>query len=99
MTDITAATFFQTLRLIWIDAVLTEDGEIQRRDIWENFDLSIAQASLDLRRYQLTHPGRVAYDRSAKIYRTVEGTKPHYSKRATFAALELVDAVQKGRAP
>jgi hypothetical protein len=86
-------TFFQTLRMIWIDAVLWEDGEIQRRDICENFDLSVPQASLDLRRYMQLHPGRIAYDRSAKVYRTIEGSKPYYDKNETFAALEIVQAV------
>ena len=50
------------------------------------------------RRYVQLHPGRIAYNRSKKRYLTIEGTGPLYPKRATYAAHEIVEAVQKAMA-
>jgi hypothetical protein len=94
-----SASVFQTFRMIWIDGVLVEEGEIQRRDICVNFDLSVPQASQDLRRYQQMHVGRIYYDRSDKIYRIVEGTKPFFSRLAIINAFELISYIQKVRTP
>lgn len=61
--------FAQTMRLIWIDAMVARAGSIRRADITTMFHTSIPQASLDLRAYQSACPGRLAYDAKAKLYR------------------------------
>lgn len=64
-------TFAQTMRLIWIDSVLSADGSINRRDIAIMFQISTPQASLDLRAYQAAFPTGIEYDRRKKCYRRV----------------------------
>lgn len=86
-------TFAQTLRLIWIDAVITEDGEINRSDIMRAFLVSTPQASADLARFQRLYPRQVFYDRSAKCYRGIEGAQPVYNPSAHRAAFDAVQAV------
>lgn len=62
-------TFAQTMRLIWIDAMLTNVGTIQRADIARMFLISIPQASADLQAYRRAHPKGLIYDARAKCYR------------------------------
>lgn len=64
-------TFARTMRLIWIDAVLSAVGSIRRNDIKSMFAISTPQASLDLRIYQELFPAGIAYDRRSKAYRRV----------------------------
>ena len=64
-------TFSQTMRLIWIDAMLSKVGTIRRRDICMMFQISTPQASLDLRAYQAAFPTGIEYDRRKKCYRRV----------------------------
>lgn len=61
--------FAQTMRLIWIDAMIARTGTIRRADIATMFHISIPQASLDLGVYQKTCPGGITYDAKAKLYR------------------------------
>ena len=86
-------TFAQTLRMIWIDAVITEDGEINRSDIMRAFLISTPQASADLGRYQRLYPRQIYYDRSDKCYRRIEDAPPVYSSSAHRAAFDAVRAV------
>lgn len=62
-------TFAQTMRLIWIDAMLTNVGTIQRADIARMFLISIPQASADLQAYRRAHPDGLTYDTRDKCYR------------------------------
>lgn len=91
MTD----TFAQTVRMMWIDNVIDEDGEIGRGDIMAAFGISTPQASADLRRYMAKNPRRIAYDTHAKRYMVIEGTRPLFPQRARSAALEIVCQVDR----
>lgn len=90
-----ADTFARTVRMIWIDAVIDDDGEIGRREIMAAFGISTPQASADLRRYMSKNPGRIAYDRSGKRYMVIEGTSPLFPLRARSAAVEVVCEVDR----
>lgn len=84
-----ADTFAKVLRQLWIDAALSEDGELSRSDICAALCVSVPQASYDLREYMRANPGRIAYDRSAKVYRTVEGSCALFGSKAHAAAFEV----------
>ena len=86
-------TFARTLRLIWIDAVLTEDGEINRRDIEAAFLVSTPQASNDLSRYRRLYPNQIFYDTNIKAYRRIEGVAAAFTRKQHIAAVEAVNAV------
>jgi hypothetical protein len=91
--------FSVTLRQIWIDAVVAEDGEINRASICEAFGISVPQASLDLRLYQHANPGRLFYDRSFKVYRTIEGSKTQFGLMAHAEVFAIVHRVIGLRTP
>lgn len=63
--------WFQDYRQAHIIETLKAQGWIQRADIAERFDISIAQASIDLRRYQAENPGAIAYNKTTKRYEVV----------------------------
>ncbi len=89
------SNFAQILRLIWIDGVLEEDGEINRADITRAFRVSIPQASADLSAYRRRHPGHIYYDTSAKCWRRIEGHAALYSRAIHEAANDAVRAVDE----
>ncbi|WP_319517275.1 hypothetical protein [uncultured Martelella sp.] len=77
-------TLFQTMRLMWIDAfVQTNVDPLRRRHICAAFDISNAQAALDMKRFHALFPGRLTYDATAKGYLAAEGSSP------VFPAVEL----------
>ena len=90
MTD----RFSVMVRILWIDDVIEEDGQINRADIARAFSVSMPQASYDLKRYMAAHPGRIAYDVRAKTYAKIEGTHPLFNRGARCAAVEIVNQVQ-----
>ena len=63
-------------RLEFIDFRLLWDGTINRGELVDFFGISIQQASSDLARYAALAPANLAYDKSAKTYRTAAGFKP-----------------------
>lgn len=83
------------VRMMWIDEVIEEDGQINRSDIMRAFGLSNPQASLDLKRYMAANPRRIAYDPSARCYIKIEGTKPLFWGGARAAACEIVRQVSE----
>lgn len=87
--------FAVTVRMMWIDDVIDEEGQIQRSDIMRAFRISHAQASHDLRRYMSLHPNRMAYDVRAKCYVQVEGTSPLFTRGHRTAAADIVRAVME----
>lgn len=87
------SNFAQTLRLIWIDGVLHEDGEINRADIVRAFRVSIPQASADLAAYRQRHPKHIYYDTSAKCWRRFLGDPALYNRAQHEAANDAVRAV------
>lgn len=60
--------FATVVRLMWIDDLIEEEGQIQRSDIARAFRMSVQQASHDLRRYMQLNPRRIAYDPSPRCY-------------------------------
>lgn len=85
--------FAVIVRLMWIDGVIDNDGEINRCEIRQAFGISAPQASLDLRRYMELNPGRIAYDVRRKRYVQVEGSRPLYKSAQQEAAAEMVRQV------
>ena len=85
--------FAVIVRLMWIDGVIDNDGEINRSEIRQAFNVSTPQASLDLRRYMELNPGRIAYDVRGKRYVQVAGTRPLYKRAQQEAAAEMVRQV------
>lgn len=86
-------TFAQTVRMIWIDMVLAEEGEIGRGDIMRAFGVSVPQASADIKRYLSKNPRRMAYDSREKRYLVIEGSRPIYRDAARSAVIDLVHEV------
>lgn len=89
MTD----AFATVVRLMWIDDLIEEEGQVQRGDIARAFRMSVQQASHDLRRYMQLNPGRIAYDPSPRCYVQVEGSKPLFTRGHRCAAADIASAV------
>lgn len=89
MTD----AFATVVRLMWIDDLIEEEGQIQRKDIARAFRISIQQASNDLRRYMQLNPRRIAYEPSPRCYVQIEGSKPLFTRGHRCAAAGIVSAV------
>lgn len=89
--------FSQFLRLVWIDARL-EIGTVNRRDISAAFDISIPQASNDLKAFQTEHPRRIEYDHRAKTYKRAAGSKPAFPQHLRLQAITITHAVSTWRA-
>jgi hypothetical protein len=62
------ATWFTEQRLLWIKESLELFGFIGRDQIMRKFDISSAQASLDLRDAMERWPALMTYDTSARRY-------------------------------
>ena len=58
--------YFQKARLEWIG----QQNQFNRKDLCERFEISIPQASLDIKAFKELHPGRIEYDRRDKVYRS-----------------------------
>jgi hypothetical protein len=91
-------TFAQKFRLIWIDAVLVQRGQINRADICAAFDISTPQASLDLRDYMRLAGDFIAYDKSAKVYRK-SGIESAFPSALHGLIISAQAAVQIARGP
>lgn len=59
--------YFQKLRVDFIGKCLAENGHVNRRDIAEKFNVSVCQASLDLKLY-MEQFGPLKYDYKKKRY-------------------------------
>ena len=85
--------FSVIVRLMWIDGVIDNDGEINRSEISQAFGISTPQASIDLRRYMELNPSRIGYDVRGKCYQKIEGSKPLYTTAQQEASAEMVRQV------
>lgn len=74
--------FAQKMRLIWIDATLASEGNLQRGDIMRAFDVSLPQASNDIRVFRDTWPDAIEYDNRAKWYFRPAGASPAFTECA-----------------
>lgn len=68
MSQQTHSQWFKQQRYIWILESLRIFGFINRFHIMTKFDISIAQASLDLRDVLKDSNGKIAYNKSLKHY-------------------------------
>lgn len=60
--------WFQRHRQEWIAERIAEKGYINRQDIMDKFEISIPQASLDLRKFMEAMPELLEYNKTAKRY-------------------------------
>jgi hypothetical protein len=63
-------------RLEFIEFRLFWDGQFNRSDLTEKFNISVPQASMDLARYQMIAPNNIRYDGRLKTYVATEGFEP-----------------------
>ncbi|MDO8433952.1 MAG: WYL domain-containing protein [Candidatus Binatus sp.] len=63
-------------RLEFIEFRLFWDGQFNRSDLTEKFDISAPQASMDLARYQTIAPDNIRYDGSLKTYVATKSFTP-----------------------
>jgi hypothetical protein len=63
-------------RLEFIEFRLFWDGQINRSDLTEKFDISVPQASMDVGRYQTIAPRNLSYDKRLKTYVATVDFKP-----------------------
>ena len=59
----------------WIAEVLYVYGFINREHLMRKFDVSMPQASMDLRRYMRDNPDSIAYNLTTKRYERNVSTK------------------------
>lgn len=64
---------FMEFRLYW-------EGRLNRKDLIDQFGISVTQSSLDLNRYLELAPGNMSYDKSARCYVAAEVFKPQFLK-------------------
>lgn len=69
------SNWFTEHRIAWIKESVEIFGTVRREHIMKKFDISIAQASLDLREVRRRWPNLIAYDASEKIYKAVTPCK------------------------
>lgn len=74
-------------RLEFIDFRLYWEGQINRSDIMERFDVSVPQASTDLKQYQEVAPKNIDYDHRKKKYFATRMFKPVFMKPDSEAYL------------
>lgn len=71
----------QMMRMIWIDMfVATGEFGLQRAHLCAAFDISVPQASIDLRQFMALFPGRLVYDPSEKRYRAAPGSQAPFAE-------------------
>jgi hypothetical protein len=63
-------------RLAFIETRLYWEGQLNRKDLTDFFQISIPQASNDLKEYARRAPHNIQYDRRAKVYKAAAGFKP-----------------------
>jgi hypothetical protein len=60
--------WFAKFRMDWITEMLQIYGFINRHHLMRKFDISMPQASMDIRAYIKAHPDAMIYDLSQKQY-------------------------------
>ena len=68
----------QRERFRFLERRLTWEGEIQRKDLSERFDITPQQATNDLTLYREAAPGNLEFDASRKIFFAGEGFEPRF---------------------
>lgn len=65
-------SWFIERRLDFIDWCLDHHDELQRADLMKTFDISMPQASYDIKTFMLRYPGAIRYDATMKRYVPVQ---------------------------
>ena len=65
-------------RLEYLEHKLYWEGKIRRVNLTEKFEISIPQASVDIKKYQEEAPQNIAYNASAKYYEPTELFSPKF---------------------
>lgn len=65
-------------RLAFIETRLYWEGQLNRKDLKEFFNISTPQASADLKRYSEAAPRNMYYDPSEKVYKATPEFEPHF---------------------
>lgn len=93
------ARWSQQRRLEFIDFRLCWEGQLNRSDLTDFFDISVPQASLDIARYTALAPHNLAYDRSTRSYLSGETFRALYPTSGPDQFLnELLTTAQAGQA-
>jgi hypothetical protein len=69
-------------------------GRINRYDLEEKFDISAAQASADLRAYQVAAPGNIEYDPTERAFLPTEKFGPRFLAVSADKYLAQLNAIQ-----
>jgi len=86
----------QDRRLEFIEFRLLWDGEINRGEVAEYFNVSIQQASLDFARYMLLAKNNMEYDRREKVYRSTKQFIPLFVAPDTQTYLSELSGLATG---
>lgn len=84
---------FMELRLYW-------DGMLRRKDLTDEFEISVPQASTDLTEYQLLAPGNIKYDGSRKAYVPLPEFTPRFYSPSSddyFTRLRELEDIGEGK--
>lgn len=69
----------QTQRLQFLEACLLTNGQVNRSNLMRKFQISMPQASIDLRKYQEQAPQNMVYDRGKRTYRATTCLVPQFT--------------------
>ena len=67
-------------RLEWLESRIFWIGELKRKDLIDNFGISIQQATSDIRLYQSIAPDNLKYDGNVKRYLKTESAIPIFNQ-------------------
>ena len=84
-------TWSQGSRLRALDAMAFWEGRVNRADLIRRFNISVPQATNDLRRYLELAPGNLRYDPREKAYLAEPGFKPYFDTPSAEAWLQSGD--------
>lgn len=65
-------------RFAFIETLLYWEGQINRKDLEDFFNISSPVASADFKGYMAAVPDSMSYDRSDKVYKAIPGFEPRY---------------------
>jgi len=77
-------------RFLFIESCSVCKGKLRRSDLKERFELSTAQATNDLGKYNELHPGQMSYNKSSKQYEQLETFEPIYFKINSNGVLKAI---------
>src|SRR3712207_5319817 len=82
-------------RLRWIEDAIHWTGQMRRRDLCAQFNISPQQASSDISKYLLLGPKNMQLSNDDKVYRRGEGYKPIFEKDAARWVQENASSTER----